>query len=46
MCSRVVPLEVRVTCVLELFISRCVLHVFLSCSSLGACYMFFRDVPL
>ena len=23
MCSRVVPLEVRVTCVLELFLSRC-----------------------
>ena len=45
MCSRVVPLSVRVTCVLELFLSRCVSRVFYS-SSLGACYMCFRVVPL
>ena len=29
MCSRVVPLYVHVTCVLELFLSRCVLELFL-----------------
>ena len=45
MCFRVVPLSVRVTCVLELFLSRCVLRVFYS-SSPGACYMCSRVVPL
>ena len=45
MCSRVFPLYVRVTCVLELFLSRCVLHVFESCSCRGACYKCSRLVP-
>ena len=45
MCSRVVPLSVRITCILELFLSRCVLRMFDN-SSLGACYMCSRVVPL